>query len=188
MRLKYSGFIFLLLLLSGCTENDLKQVASLNDDEEMPVVVMTNAEIEFTDSAILKAVIAAGKVETFNYYNDKNKLEDQKLVMTEGVNAKFYNKLGEINSVMTSEQAIRKEKARMTEIEGNAIVVNVKGDSLSSEFLLWDENANTISSDRKVRVKTQDEIIFAEGFKSDIGFSEYTFEKVTGTISLKSSK
>lgn len=149
---------------------------------------MKNAEIEFTDSAILKAIIAAGKVETFNYYNDKGKLEDQKLVMTNGVKATFYDKLGNVNSVLTSDQAIRREKDRLTEIEGNAIVVNVKGDSLSSEFLLWNENDNTISSDRDVRVKTEDEIIFAKGFKSDIGFSEYTFEKVTGTISLNSGK
>ena len=186
--MRYLSFIFLVFAVIGCTENDFKQVASINDDTESPVVVMKNAEIEFTDSAILKAVIASGKVETYNYYDDKNKLEDQKLVMTEGVNARFYDKLGSVNSVMTSERATRREKDRMTEIEGNAIVVNVKGDSLSSEFLLWDENTNTISSDRKVRVKTADEIIFAEGFKSDVGFSEYTFEKVTGTITLNSSK
>lgn len=182
--MKYFSIIICCLLLVSCQENDLNQVASLSNEKDLPVVVMENAEIEFTDSAKLKAIIAAGLVETYMYYNDDNELIDQKLVMNNGVTSKFYNKLGEVNSTMTSTSAIRYEKDRRTEIEGNVVVVNVKGDSLSTEYLLWDENDNTISSDRKVRVKTNDEIIFAEGFSSDINFQEYTFKKVTGTISL----
>ena len=163
----------------------MEQVAAITDDTEQPIVVMKNARIEFTDSALLKAVIAAGIVETYQYFDDEGKPEDQKLVMTDGVRADFYNKFEQINSTMTSERATRFEKERLTEIEGNVVVVNVDGDSLSSEFLLWDEGNNTISSDRHVRVKTADEIIFAEGFESDANFQEYSFTNVKGRINLK---
>jgi len=180
-------FIFFLLVLFAfsCSENDLQQVAAINNEKEEPVVVMKNAEIEFTDSALLKAVIASGLVETYTYYNDDNEVDDQKLVMTKGVEANFYDKYEQVNSTMTSERATRFEKDRLTEIEGNVVVVNTDGDSLSSEFLLWDEEKNTISSDRNVRVKTADEIIFAEGFESDVNFQEYSFKNVKGRINLK---
>lgn len=177
-------FIFLALAFVGCQETDLKEVESLSNEEELPLVVMENAEIEFTDSARLQAVIAAGLVENFTYYNDENEVTNQKLVMSKGVNAKFYSKEGKVNSTMTSSNAVRYEKERRTEISGNVVVVNLQGDSLSTEYLLWDEGSETISSDKKVRVKKADEIIFAEGFTSDVNFQEYTFKKVTGTISL----
>lgn len=181
-------FLWLLglaLFAVGCSENDLKKVASLSNEQESPTVVMENAEIEYTDSARLKAVIAAGYVETFLYYNDNNEVIDQKLVMSRGVKADFFNENAVKNSTLTANQAIRREKDRATEIVGNVIVVNVQGDSLSGEYLLWDEEKNTISSHKSVRVKTADEIIFAEGFESDVNFQEYTFERVTGTIQLK---
>lgn len=181
---KLLSFI-LLLSLAACTENDLQQVAAISNEKEEPVVVMKNAEIAFTDSALLKAVIAAGEVETYTYYNDDNEMEDQKLVMTNGVEANFYDKYEKVNSTMTSEKATRFQKDRLTEIEGNVVVVNIDGDSLSSEFLLWDEEKNTISSNKNVRVKTSDEVIFAEGFESDVHFQEYSFKKVKGRINLK---
>jgi LPS export ABC transporter protein LptC len=180
----YITILSMLVLLVSCHENDLDQVASLTNDEDLAQVVMENAEIEFTDSARLQAIIAGGYIESFTYFNEDNEVTDRKLVMTKGVNARFYSKQGVVNSILTANQAVRMEKEKKTEIEGNVVVVNNKGDSLSTEFLLWDEKEETISSDRKVRVKTSDEIIFAEGFTSDMNFQEYTFKKVTGTISL----
>lgn len=172
------------MVLFSCAENDLKKVAAINNEKESPVVVMENAEIEFSDSAIIKAKVAGGRIENYVYYNDENEVEDQKLVMTERVRARFYDNKGEITSILTAQRAVRFENEHKTEMEGDVVVVNTAGDSLTTEFLLWDEEKNTISSDKNVRVKTKNEIIFAEGFESDINFQEYTFEKVTGTITL----
>ena len=162
----------------------MAEVAAISNDKEFPLVIMHDAIIEYTDSALLKARIEAGTVENFMYFDDRGEVEDQKLIMTKGVIATFFDPDGGVNSVLTSQRATRYEKKRITEIESNVVVVNQQGDSLNTEYLLWDEKANTLSSDKKVRVKTQDEIIFAEGFESDVNFTEYTFKKVTGTISL----
>lgn len=178
-----SLFIYFLFLFS-CRENDLAEVASLSEDKDLPQIVMENAEIEFNDSSRLQAIIAGGLVESFTYFDEDNDVQDQKLVMSKGVNGRFYSEQGVVNSVLTANNAVRYEKEKKTEIDGNVVVVNSQGDSLSTEFLLWDEKSETISSNRKVRVKTSDEIIFAEGFSSDMNFQEYTFKKVTGTISL----
>ncbi|MGB0430370.1 MAG: LPS export ABC transporter periplasmic protein LptC [Bacteroidia bacterium] len=183
MKFYLSLFIYFLFLFS-CRENDLAEVASLSEDKDLPQIVMENAEIEFNDSSRLQAIIAGGLVESFTYFDEDNDVQDQKLVMSKGVNGRFYSEQGVVNSVLTANNAVRYEKEKKTEIDGNVVVVNSQGDSLSTEFLLWDEKSETISSNRKVRVKTSDEIIFAEGFSSDMNFQEYTFKKVTGTISL----
>ena len=173
-----------ILSIGACTQNDMAEVAAISNDKDFPLVVMKGAIIEYTDSAVLKAKIASGKVENFMYFDDRGEVEDQKLIMTKGVKATFFDPNGGVNSILTSQRATRFEKKRITEIESNVVVVNEQGDSLSTEYLLWDEKANTLSSDKKVRVKTKDEIIFAEGFESDVNFTEDTFKKVTGTISL----
>lgn len=173
-----------MLIMAACRENDMKEIAAISDDKELPIVSMRNAEIEFNDSARLKAVIQAGKVDNYIEYNDNDKPEEQRLVMSDGIEAEFYNELGEVNSRLTAQRATRLEGQRKTEIENNVVVVNVNGDSLSTEYLLWNENDNTISSNKKVRIKTKDEIIFADGFESDVQFREYSFTNVTGRIKL----
>lgn len=179
-------FFTLFLTLTSCSENDISEVKSLSTDgEDIPLIVMDNAEIRFTDSAITKANINSTRVENYFYYNSEQELDSQILKMSHGIKAKFYNEKGELNSTLTAEKATRNEKTKLTEIENNVVVINTEGDSLTTEYLIWDENKNTISSDKHVRVRTSNEIIFAEGFDSDVNFTNYTFRKFKGSISLE---
>ena len=162
----------------------MAEIASFDDPGDLPLMVMEKAEITFTDSAKLKATINAGMVETYEYRGKKNKLEDQKMVMSKSVLANFYDKNEMKTGTMIADRAERLESENKTHLYGHVKVVNTDGDQLTSDYLLWDEKLNTISTDKKVKVKTATEIIEAEGFSSDIHFKEYTFEKVTGTISL----
>lgn len=183
--MKAAFYFFIACCLYSCTENDMEQVKALVNEDELPLVVMDTARIEYTDSGKLKAMIIATRVENYIYFDEKSgKEDDQKLMMSNGVKAIFYDQRRNPNSTLTSEKATRYDKAKQTHIEDNVVVVNNKGDSLSTEYLLWDENTDKISSDKHVRVRTAEEIIFAEGFESDVNFEEYTFKKVRGTISL----
>ncbi|MCB0737550.1 MAG: LPS export ABC transporter periplasmic protein LptC [Bacteroidetes bacterium] len=179
---------FLLLLsfiLFACTENSIEQIEVLVNEEDLPIIEMDSAEIEYSDSSYLKAKIFGTLVENYIKFDEKSKKEtEKKLILTNGIKALFYNKYRDVNSTLTAFKATRLDNERLTHIENNVVVVNTKGDSLTTEYLLWDENTNKISSNRKVRVRTADEIIFADGFESDVNFEEISFKNVTGTISL----
>lgn len=189
MYKKHAFWCYLLAVTSfiACQENDIEQVDVLVNDEELPVIMLDSASITYTDSGKLKARIKAGRVENYLYFDEKSKKEtEEKLVMTHGVKGWFYDKQERLTSTLSAEKATRYDQERVTHIENDVRVVNSMGDSLTTEYLIWDENTNMIRSDQPVRVARQatNEIIFADGFESDVNFEEIRFKGVTGTISL----
>ena len=67
---------------------------------------------------------------------------------------------------------------------GNVFLVNSKGEQLNAEELIWDQNKKKIFSDKFVKVTTEDEIMFGNGFESNEDFSEYKVKKLTGQLKI----
>jgi lipopolysaccharide assembly outer membrane protein LptD (OstA) len=67
---------------------------------------------------------------------------------------------------------------------GNVFLVNSKGEQLNAEELIWDQNKKKIYSDKFVKVTTEDEIMFGNGFESNEDFSEYKVKKLTGQLKI----
>jgi hypothetical protein len=55
---------------------------------------------------------------------------------------------------------------------------------LNAEELIWDQNKKKIYSDKFVKVTTEDEIMFGNGFESNEDFSEYKVKKLTGQLKI----
>ena len=70
-------------------------------------------------------------------------------------------------------------------VKNEVIVVNIKGDTLRTESLVWDEKTNKINTTDNVKITTPDEIIYGEGLESNTAFSEYKIYKITGILSIK---
>ena len=64
------------------------------------------------------------------------------------------------------------------------VLVNVKGDTLRTELLNWDESKQLIYTDQFVRITTPDEIITGTGFESNAEFTKYKISKISGTFDL----
>jgi len=67
----------------------------------------------------------------------------------------------------------------------DVIVVNVNGDTLKTEELIWDEATNKISTQKFVSVKQTDRIIYSDGLETNTDFSNYKFFNIKGVLSLK---
>lgn len=166
------------LLLISCQQNSMEDVRSLTNIDEGPVLLINEARIIYTDSARLKAKLDAGVVE--KYMEE----EDQREIYKEGVYVEFYDPKGNLSSTLSAQKATRFLEKDLTEIEDDVVVVNADGDSLSTEFLVWNNAENRIYSEKKVRVRTSDEIIHSDGFESNVSFTNYRFKNITGTITL----
>jgi LPS export ABC transporter protein LptC len=70
-------------------------------------------------------------------------------------------------------------------VKNDVIVVNIKGDTLRTELLIWDEKTNKINTNEAVKITTPDEIIYGDGLESNTEFSQYKIFKIKGIISLK---
>lgn len=166
-------------LLQACKNDNIEKIQILTAADNLPVEVGTNILLNYTDSGLVKAKVFAPTMERFD--NDKS----NQSIMKKGITAYFYNPQKKITSYIKSKYAIRDDRARTMTVKNDVIVVNIKGDTLRTETLVWDEKTNKISTQDAVKITTPDEIIYGDGLESNTEFSQYKIFKIKGILSIK---
>lgn len=176
-RTKASHIIFVLfsiLAIASC-ENDIQQVKKFDKDEKkLPTQILIDAEMIYSDSAELKAIIKTPKLD--NYTIDKVYQEFPK-----GVKVDIYEN-GVVSSNLKANYAVNYEKEKIMEAKNNVIVTNIKGEILNTEHLIWDQNKKIIYSDVFVKITTPTQILFGKGLESDERFENWKIKNPTGNI------
>ncbi|MCX6352456.1 MAG: LPS export ABC transporter periplasmic protein LptC [Bacteroidetes bacterium] len=172
----FKTLLLLSLFVFSCGKNDPAKVNKLSKTEVLKEV-STGVDAIYSDSAHVKARLITPKLVRF--------ITDPIVEMPIGLKVNFYDKSLKINARLKADYGIRYLSKGITVVRKNVEVVNLKGDTVKTEELTWDENTDKVHSNKFVRVKTKDEIILAEGFESDISFSKYTFYKIRGTIAIR---
>ncbi|MBC8342798.1 MAG: LPS export ABC transporter periplasmic protein LptC [Bacteroidetes bacterium] len=173
-------FLGIFIIFQACQKTSLEDVEIITKERDIPNETALNIEFIFSDSGIVKAKIESPLMEL--YRGEKPFTE-----MKNGLKATFYDADGNTNAFLTAKYGKRFSTEKLIELKDSVVVVNVKGDTLKTQELFWDERKDKVYSKRAVRVKTDDEIIYSNGFESDPTFSYYKFYKITGTISLAES-
>ena len=169
--------ICVLSFTQACKKTSLDAVKQLVREKNAPGEIAYDVEFIFSDSAKVKAKITAPKMEVFSR-------GDAYALLPDGLEIIFYDKNLHPNAYCYANYGIRKIREKMVTLRDSVVVVNIKGDTLKTEELIWDERQNLVFSKKFVTVRTKDEIIKSEGFESDPAFSYYKFYKIRGTISL----
>lgn len=172
-------FIAEIILFQSCKNDNIEKIQVLTASDNLPLEVGTNIILNYTDSGFVKAKVFAPILE--RYDNEKS----NQSIMKKGITAYFYNKDKKITSYIKSKYAIRNDRLRTMTVKNEVIVVNIKGDTLRTESLVWDEKTNKINTSDNVKITTPDEIIYGEGLESNTAFSEYKIFKITGILSIK---
>ena len=173
---KLLSFIFLVTLCS--CENDLKEVRNFTAGKKLPLQSGQDIEIQYNDSGKVKIKLKAPQVD--DYGGNAPYTE-----MPKGVNVQFYDDSLKVNTSLRANYAIRKERERFMEARYNVVVVNVKGEKLESDHLIWDGAKRRIYTKSKVTITTADQITIGTGLESDESFTDYTIENVESIITLK---
>lgn len=132
--------------------------------------------IEYTDSGIKKAVI-----NTPEMTGVKN-VREPYVEMNKGIDVKFYDGHGNVESYLTAEYAISYTNKKIIVVRRKVEVVNLKGDTLNTEELVWNQNNGRIVSEKFVVIKTKTQTIWGDGMTSDQTFSDWEIMNVRGTI------
>ncbi len=162
------------------SDHTVKELSDLNATmDSLSVEVANGVQITYTDSAILRATIAAPVMKRFP---DK---ENPRVEMPVGVHAVFFDDIGDTSSQLDAKYAMHYEKDDRIEIRDSVRVLNRNDEEIKTDELIWDKKKRRVTSDKPVRVRIRNEkIIMAEGFESDEDFLNYTFIKVTGIVYL----
>jgi len=173
------AFAMALLLFQSCKNDNIEKIQVLTASDNLPIETGTNIILNYTDSGLVKAKVFAPMLERFD--NEKR----NQSIMKKGITAYFYNSNKKITSYIKSKYAVRNDRLRTMTVKNDVIVVNIKGDTLRTESLVWDEKTNKINTNDNVKITTPDEIIYGEGLESNTEFSQYKIYKITGILTIK---
>jgi LPS export ABC transporter protein LptC len=167
-------------LLTGC-ENDLKDIKKISAAEvNKPVEKYTGVDVIYSDSARVKAHMTAPVM--INYKVKKPYTE-----MPKGVKVIFYDNNLQETSTIRADQGVYHEEEKLIELHKNVVGTNAKGDTFSSDELIWDQNTRQIHSSQAVHVKLADgSITDGTSFVSDENFNHWTMEQGRGIIHVNS--
>lgn len=170
-----------LAMLFSC-ENDISKVRDLTDDEILPAVHAMNIEMIYSDSAVVRLIITTPELLEFT----ENDEQSATIKFPQGLTVVFYNKGQQIESSLKAEYAIYDKKEKVFRARDNVVVKNfTEKQELYAEFLIWDEEAKTISSDKFVKIISKDGVTYGDGFISDENFSNFRIKNSRGILKVK---
>jgi len=178
----YGLILGLPLFLVSCGDDDLKNVSSVSAKKITFTRDRTlGIEIIYSDSAKVKA---RGNAPIMDKVTPSTGGSYQEMI--KGVKIDFFNPSGAVDGTLICDYAIRKDQEQKTIFQKNVIVKNDKGDTFSSEELIWDESRKVFYSTQRVYVKGIDgNVGNGINFEAPENFSTYKMESGSGELNMK---
>jgi LPS export ABC transporter protein LptC len=160
------------LALQSCEDKFRPSNADISG-KELPSHESWNSSVMFTDSAITKAILHAGKISVYS--------EGAYTLIDSGAKVEFYRE-GKVVSTLTGMRGKINDKTKDNEIYDSVKVLGADSTQLNTNKLYWNNSTRKVSSEEFVRIKTPYEEIQGYGFESDQSLSNYRIFKVSGTF------
>ena len=178
----FSGISFYLLptacclLLYSC-QTDIQTINQVTSTVNLPSETAKDAEIIYSDSGQVKMKLLAVQLDR---YVDKNYI-----VFPKGVKIDFYDDSLNVSSKLKADYGIRYDKDEKMEVKRNVEVVNVKGEKLNTEHLIWDGKKHLIYTEAFVKITRGEEVSYGDGLESNEDFTRYHIKHFQGSFYLK---
>ncbi len=180
----HKSFIIILCslfpILNGCQENDMAKVKSMFNEKDADVEVADSVKFTYKEGAYIRAIVTGKTIR--RYTNSQNKLE-----FPDGLLVKFFEQLNLI-SVLKADYAENNDAEQLIKISGNVYMENSRYEIMETQELTWNMRTKKVFTDKPIKIKTTDNIIYGVGFDSDEDFSNYTIRKVNGIVAVDDAK
>jgi LPS export ABC transporter protein LptC len=168
---------FFLFMISSCG-NDVKTVNAITLKVEGPDMSAMNIEVIFSDSGKLEAKLTSILL---NKYEGQNPY----LEFPKGFKVLVYDSLQRVESTITGNYGRQDELTRVMVARGNVVVRNeLKNQQINTEELTWIENRRLISSDVKVKITTENKVLYSDGLKANDSFTWYELVNPRGQMTV----
>jgi LPS export ABC transporter protein LptC len=168
--------VVFLFFLAHCSNLDSGAYRSKPNDSSITRETAEGVTIEYSDSGLRKAAVTAPLMVGVK------KVRNPYIEMPKGIKVDFYSSGGNIESYLTAEYAISFTEKKKIYVRRKVEVLNIKGDTMLTEELVWNQKTGKITTDKFVVIKTKSQIISGEGMESDQTFSDWKITNVIGTI------
>jgi LPS export ABC transporter protein LptC len=167
--------VFLTLILGSC-ENEISKVKTVISTEEPPAITAEGFEMLASDSSVIRFKLQTPQL----IYHKEEK--DPYYEFPKGIKIVKYDAGMNIISSITAQYAKNFPSDDRWEAKNNVIAVNFKGDTLKTEYMVWDTAKKKIYSDQFVKIIQKDHIFTGIGFESNQDFSDYQIKNLKGDI------
>jgi LPS export ABC transporter protein LptC len=171
--LLFTGMVALLLFSCGRETAKIKINSTTPDP---PSLTAEGFEMLMSDSSVIRFKLQTP--ELIRHTNDR----DPYIEFPKGVKIEKYDANMNIVSSMSCQYAKNYDSDDRWEAKNNVVAVNYKGDTLKTEYLVWDTQKQKIYSDRFVKIIQKDQIYTGIGFESNQDFSEYHIKNLKGDM------
>lgn len=175
-------FTGIIMLFVSCEHSSIEKVNAVTSELNAPSVSVSNTEIIYSKNALIEARVQSKQI---NRYID---IEEPYTKFPEGLYVEFYDSLQKVSSFIKANYCIYNETEKLWTAENDVVSVSDEGDTLNTEFLIWDEQKGKIYSDRYVRITNKDGIIHGKGFEADQDLTNWKIKQTSGTISVENEK
>jgi len=180
MKFLFNFFLSLLLSLLLSCENDLSDINKVSSPKEASVETGKDIEVLYSSQGKVKARMQAPSLLR---HRDKNPYSE----LPDGLKIIFFDDSLKQESKLTARYGVTYEKSHEMIVRDSVVVVNVKGEKLETEELIWNDQTEKITSNKFVKIQTADEIIYGDGLEANSDLTNYKIKKIRGTIKLKES-
>ncbi len=168
-----------IIVFSVSCKSDIEKVNLLTERHNFPDQALEDANIVYSRDGIMEIKVEAPII---NHYET---VEEPHITFPEGLDVEFYDSTLTVESLISANYAIYHKEDNLWEAKNNVVAINNEGDTLNTEFLIWNQGKETIYTDRYVRITTKDGIIHGKGFEANQDFSNWRIKETTGTLKVK---
>ena len=172
----FFSFIVLLTMLLGSCENEISKIKTVTSTEDLPAITAEGFEMLVSDSSVIRS-----KMQTPLLIKHDNE-KDPYIEFPKGVKIVEYDAKMNVISSITAQYAKNFTGEDRWEAKNNVIAVNLKGDTLKTEYLVWDTKNQKIYSDQFVKIIKKDQVYTGIGFESNQDFSSYHIKNLKGNM------
>ncbi len=182
MSLRHYSYMFyytVALCLSATAvvscDEDKRNRVNIGNENEVPSTEVHNLEVVYTEYGKTKVLLKAPLLQRYLF------VAEPYSVFPEGLFVQFFDENEQLESQITADYALYKEKpVELWKAVGNVEVKNFqKKQSLVADTLYWNHQTNAIYNYSLVQIKTIDGLIIGrEGFISNEQFSQYEIRSV----------
>jgi len=172
----FFSFIVLLTMISVSCENEIAKIKTVTNTVDLPSITAEGVEMLASDSSVIRSKLQAPLF--IKHDNEK----DPYIEFPKGVKIVEYDAKMNIVSSITAQYAKNFTGENRWEAKNNVVAVNLKGDTLKTEYLVWDTKKQKIYSDQFVKIIQKDQIFTGIGFESNQDFSSYHIKNLKGNM------
>jgi LPS export ABC transporter protein LptC len=175
---KSIAILFSLAMLFSC-EPDLQTIEALTQQNDQPIETAANLRIVYSSNGQIQMVMEAPSMRRFA--GDQPYME-----LPEGFLMVFYDSLFNESSRISAKYAIQYEQTNVIDARNDVVVENLsKKEMLNTEQLIWNRRSEMIYTEKFVKITTEEEVLYGDGFESDQRFDHWIIQNPKGTFYLE---